>query len=218
MKLRVMLAAMLLGLPGIANAQTVIASVTSGSGTGGSDAYVGESFTTTTLIPMTNITFNLFSDFPAVTPAAFGTGFLLSQEYLGSPNGLSAATPGYLGQAPASGGLYSFGLAVTLQPATQYFFYENGLIPANSITGGAAYSGGEFYLTTDPTGDGNFGGDTGISANFLVQGFAAVPEPTTWALIGVGTLGLVCMPGERNDWPLKREWQNSQYSHQPQAP
>ncbi len=36
-----------------------------------------------------------------------------------------------------------------------------------------------------PTGNTNFG-DTGLVTQFT---FAAVPEPTTWALIGVGTLG-----------------------------
>jgi hypothetical protein len=153
------------------------------------NGFFGQSFTTVTSMPETNISFNFFSDVPATTPAAFGTGFLLSQAYLGTPADLSAATPGFLAEATASGGHYSFGAAATLQPGTQYFFYENALIPAGSISGGpSAYTGGGDFFTSG----GNFTGPfSGISSNFLVTGTPpSVPEPSTFALLAVAAVGL----------------------------
>lgn len=47
--------------------------------------YQGQSFTTVTVTPESNIAFNFFSDVPATTPYALGTGFLLSMQYLGTP-------------------------------------------------------------------------------------------------------------------------------------
>ena len=83
--------------------------------------YFGQSFTTVTLSPESNIAFNFFSNVPATTPYAVGTGFLLSMEYLGTPANLSSATPGFLGQATASGGFYTFNSSLTLFPPPNTF-------------------------------------------------------------------------------------------------
>ena len=167
----------------------VIATSTDGTLTN-QTGFFGQSFTTVTAMPETNISFNFFSDIPASTPAAFGTGFLLSQAYLGTPADLSAATPGFLAEATASGGHYSFGAAATLQPGTQYFFYENASIPAGSITGGpSAYTGGGDSYS--PSG-GNFPPPLSTAgSNFLVTGtLASVPEPSTFALLAVAAAGI----------------------------
>jgi hypothetical protein len=128
-----------------------------------SPGYSGQSFTTVTVTPESNIAFNFFSDLPATTPYALGTGFLLSMEYLGTPADLSSATPGFLGQATASGGFYTFDPSLTLLPATQYFFYENALIPGSSIIGGNVIAGGQQYLTVSANSD--FAGIE-LSSNF----------------------------------------------------
>jgi hypothetical protein len=163
----------------------IVASFTSGTALNDAAAFVGQSFTTTNLVPETNITFNFFSDVPPTTPEAVGTGFLLSQEYLGTPAALSSSTPGFLAQAAASGGEYSFGSAATLLPGTQYFLYENVHIPSGSISGGATYSGGQLYATTSSSSD--FAGEGLSTTNFLVQGSpaTAVPEPSQYVVLGV---------------------------------
>ncbi len=82
-----------------------IASNTAGSGI---DNFIpGQSFTVVAPGPVNNVVFNFFSDATATTPTAFGTGFLLSSEFLGLPSALSNATPGFLGMATAAGGFYS---------------------------------------------------------------------------------------------------------------
>src|SRR5206468_3169953 len=110
--------------------------------------------------------------------------------YLGTPANLSSATPGFLGQATASGGFYTFNPSLTLLPATQYFFYENALIPADSITGGNSYAGGQFYvaLTTNE----NFFG-LPESFNFRVTGspINGVPDSaSTFVLLLVSVVAL----------------------------
>ncbi len=164
---------------------------TSTDGTRPNDSgFFGQSFTTVTAMPETNISFNFFSDIPATTPAAFGEGFLLSQAYTGTPAALSAATTGFLAEATASGGFYSFGAAATLQPGTKYFFYENASIPAGSITGGpSAYAGGGDSFS--PNGGDFPSPGLGAGANFLVTGTpVSVPEPSTAALLAVAAAGL----------------------------
>ena len=108
--------------------------------------YWGQSFTTVTLSPVSNIAVNLFSDVPSTTPYALGTGFLLSMAYTGTPSSLSSATPGFVDQATASGGFYTFNSSLTLLPNTQYFFYENA--PLDPMPGGNHYAGGHYYYSS----------------------------------------------------------------------
>jgi hypothetical protein len=152
--------------------------------------YLGQSFTTVTLSPVSNIAFNFFLDVPATTPLALGTGFLLSMAYTGAPSSLSSATSGFLGQATASGGFYTFNSSLTLLPNTQYFFYENAL--RNQFSGGNFYAGGQGYVTF--SANTGFGG-TGASHNFRVTGSpAGVPDTgTTVSLLGFASLGLVAL-------------------------
>jgi hypothetical protein len=57
--------------------------------------------------------------------------FLLDQEYTGTPNALSASTPGFIASAAASANEYVFAPSVQLQPNTTYYF----LSPSNISTG-----------------------------------------------------------------------------------
>ncbi|MBV9241365.1 MAG: hypothetical protein JO314_05080 [Acidobacteria bacterium] len=126
--------------------------------------YWGQSFTTVPAVPETNIAFNFFSDTGSTTPSAFGTAFLLSSSYLGTPADLSPATPGYIAQANASGGFYTFP-HVTLQPGTQYWVYTNA---SAVISGGNnTYPGGTGASTGASIG--NFSTDV-VSVNFRVTG------------------------------------------------
>jgi hypothetical protein len=169
-----------------------IAENTAGPGFQGNIGCWGQSFTTVAGTPESNIAFNFFSNVPATTPYALGTGFLLSMQYLGTPANLSSATPGFLGQATASGGFYTFDSSLALSPNTQYFFYENAVIPAFSITGGSIIAGGHLYLAGSANND-FFGASS--SVNFRVTGSpAGVPDTgSTLSLLGFASLGLVAV-------------------------
>jgi uncharacterized protein with beta-barrel porin domain len=163
--------AALVALSGARAQADVVATSTGGGGSG--TFYFGQSFTTITSVPETNIHLNFYSNVPPTTPSGSGTGFILTTPYGGAPNALSPATPGFLGQGVASGGIYSFGTSVTLQPNTQYYFYENAQIFA---TGGQDYSGGGFYVST---GAGiPFSPQPFAALNFLVTGSPLAPVPS----------------------------------------
>ena len=160
-----------------------IAENTGGDGGNTFENFIGQSFTTVTVSPESNIVFNLFSEVPPTTPYAVGTGFLLSMQYTGTPSALSSATPGFLGQATASGGFYTFDPSLLLLPGTQYFFYENGFSSSGTFTGGNDYAGGQAYFTSSASS--NFVPDFGLSANFRVTGSPTngVPDSgSTWTL------------------------------------
>lgn len=126
-----------------------------------------------------NITFNWIA--PDSSAAAFGTLFVLTQEYLGTPADLSSSTPGFLGASIGiSGGAYDFAYGVKLLPSTTYWFYSNAEIPTGAITGGF---GGDLYYA--PTGADTFTLFSGAGpANFVLTG--VTPEPATISLLGLG--------------------------------
>jgi len=91
------------------------------------------------------ITFNWFSDAPGNTATAFGTLFLLGQEYLGTPQALSSSAPGFLAQSQSTAsGLYTFDPAVTLTASTRYFFYANA---SGQLSGASDVPGENLYFT-----------------------------------------------------------------------
>ena len=150
---------------------------TAGPSAGTNADFWGESFITPASSSFNNIAFTFLTSGGA--NFASGTGFLLGTEYLGTPAGLSAATPGFLDQATASGNLYTFTASITLAPATTYYFYENVSVPANTMFGGNAYAGHQLYVSS--ASGSNFSGG-GAPLNFRVTG-SPVPEPSTSALL-----------------------------------
>ena len=149
---------------------------TAGPSAGGTGFY-GENFITPASSRFNNITFTFLTTGGA--NFATGTGFLLSAEYLGPPSGLSSSTTGFLGQATASGNLYTFASGITLAPLTTYYFYENTSINAGIIFGGNSYPGHQFYFSS--ASGTNFSGQN-APLNFRVTG-NPVPEPSTAALL-----------------------------------
>jgi hypothetical protein len=158
----------------------------------GGPVFVSQSFTVLGSGSFTNIVANFFSDSPAASPLAAGTGFLLSTAYTGSAGALSSATTGYLGQAVGSGGLYSFGSSVTLVAGTQYFLLSNA---AMTLTGSNAdsYAGGSFSVSFSSSD--NFTNAPSQDAAFRISGTAASNTPdggSTLALLGLA-LGAVAV-------------------------
>src|ERR1700730_3211073 len=145
---------------------------TAGPSTGGTGFY-GENFITPASSSFDNIVFTFLTTGGA--NFATGTGFLLSAEYLGPPSGLSNSTTGFLGQATASGNLYTFASGITLAPLTTYYFYENASINAGIIFGGNSYPGHQFYFSS--ASGTNFSGQN-APLNFRVTR-SPVPEPST---------------------------------------
>lgn len=176
-------AAAALSISLIAHAST-LASDTGGPATNNA-GYFGQSFTVGGSGTFDDITFNYYTG--SLAPYAIGTGYLFSTAYTGTPTGLSSSDPGYLGSVAASGGTYSFASSLDLSAGTEYYFYADTNIPTGSISGGNTITGGANYYTTSATSDFVLEGD---SANFLVTGAAATPEPSTFALLGTGLFGL----------------------------
>lgn len=179
-------------LPGAfvsANA-SVIAQFTGGLN-GAAPLFIGQSFTTAAGGPFNDITFNFFSDTAGgTTPSGAGDLFILSQQYVGTPSGLSAATPGFLAESTGvAGGIFAFDPILTLQGNTQYFIYGDTSFLVSGDNGGG-YAGGSAFVSAGAGADyAVISGD----ANFRLSGtqvVLAVPAPATLSLVGLGLAGL----------------------------
>lgn len=154
-------------------------------------SFVGQSVTTAAVGgPWDNISFNWYDT--NLAPAAYGTLFLLSQEYLGTPAALSSSTTGYIAESVGAGGVYTFAASVTLQPGLQYFFYANAggeIAHAANIN---PYPGGDQYGVNPFSGQ--FVKFDNWDAAFLLQGTPisqGVPEPSSFLLLCSGAVGLL---------------------------
>lgn len=154
----------------------VLVQVTTGST--GTFNWAGQSVTTPVGGPFNNLRFNWYTF--SGDPTAFGTLYLLTQEYLGLPGGLGPSTPGYVGQSVSIvDNQYRFAPGVTLDGATQYWFYTDAQGSFVTSFFGSTYPGGDLYLTGVPTlpfhkaiaGPGIF-----LDANFRLEG-STVPSP-----------------------------------------
>ena len=146
-----------------------------------SGIYWGQSVITSTGGDWTDISLNFYSGSTAI---AWDDLYLLSNEYLGTPSGLSSAS-NVLGVASASGGLWSFDSSVILSSNTQYWFYTESAL-TGSLTGNNDVSGTSYYWTGSSSS--NFALATN-DINYTLTG-TAVPEPSIFALMGIGLAGI----------------------------
>jgi hypothetical protein len=85
------------------------------------------------------------------TPTAFGTLYLLKQEYLGLPRDLGPSTPGFVARSDRiENNAYIFPSTVTISGGGRYWFYTdtNGSFAGSFDTD--IYPGGDLYLTGFP--------------------------------------------------------------------
>jgi len=161
---------------------------------GPADQYVGQSVTTTPGGPFDNITFNFYSNVPATTPSANGDLFILTMEYLGAPSGLSNSTPGFLAESTGvTGDVYQFASSLTLQGATQYFFYTDQIVRVTLGVKPDGYTGGHGYVGASLATE-TFESTTGQDWNFLLSGSStavAVPEPSTAVVAAFGAVAFI---------------------------
>jgi hypothetical protein len=141
---------------------------------------VGVSLTTPTGGPWDDITFNLYA--PGGTPYAVGQIFILTEAYTGAPSALSSSTAGFFAESTSiSGGENIFSPSVTLQPSTEYWFYQDQTSPARSFLGGAGSPFGNYDTYANGT---TFQSDSAGGATFLLQGTPTLtPEPSSLLLL-----------------------------------
>jgi hypothetical protein len=174
-------------LPSVSLRAVTIAEHIGGAFEQTSTDFRGQSFTTPEGA-FNNIAFNFFSDAPATTPWAQGNAFLFSMPFSEGPTDMSSMSPGFLGEATAADGFWTFDPSMTLLGDTQYYFYMCGV--SNFITSGPGYGGGSFYIVSGGFASQPWNQNTGQSCNFRVTG-SPVPETgmTLW-LLALGVFGL----------------------------
>ena len=153
----------------------------------------GQSLTTGLGGPWNNLQFNWFDDLGA--PQAFGTLFILTQEYTGEPLDLSSATPGYVTSAvpniPGTDYVPPSPI-IELQPSTTYYFYANAHPPDPvKVATNDPLALARAYEASSP-----FVAVSGSDFAFSLTG-AVVPEPSTIALAALGFIGLIAFAWRR---------------------
>jgi hypothetical protein len=145
------------------------------AGTVGTFNWAGQSVTTPPGGPFNNIRFNWYTF--SGTPTAFGTLYVLTQEYLGLPSGLGPSTPGFVASSDSIvDNVYRFAPAVTLNGGTQYWFYTDTQGSFVTSFSESIYAGGDLYLTgvsTLPFHKAMGGPGIFLDANFTLSGAAA---------------------------------------------
>jgi len=113
----------------------------------GTENWPGQSVTIPGTGTYNNIRFSWYHYNPAGTPVAFGTLYLLTQEYLGLPSDLSSATAGYVARSEsADGGVYVFPVGTTVTGGRQYWFYSDTRGRFTNSFNKDIYLGGDAYV------------------------------------------------------------------------
>ena len=147
------------------------------AGAGGGAYFPGNSFTTPSGGPWDHIS---FSWLVGSAPRAFGSLFLFSEPYLGSPQVLITGVPPPSLMAESvstAGGVYSFAPRVTLQPGTEYFVYADAV---GTVSFGPANPGEGGYAAWVQSGVNARYDATGLIHGYRLSGeLTAVPEPSS---------------------------------------
>ena len=122
------------------------------SGQVGTFNWVGQSFVVPESGAYSDLRFNFYSFQKA--PVAFGNLYLLTQEYLGPPAGLSSSSPGFVARSESTGdGVYTFASSVVINGGAKYWVYTDtqgsfaGSFDTDIFPGGDMYVSG---IRTNP--------------------------------------------------------------------
>jgi hypothetical protein len=116
------------------------------SGQVGTFNWVGQSFVVSESGSYSDLRFNFYTF--QKTPVAFGNLYLLTQEYLGVPTGLSPSTPGFVARSESTaGGVYTFASSIAINGGTRYWAYTDtqGSFAGSFDTD--IFPGGDMYVT-----------------------------------------------------------------------
>ena len=157
----------------------------------GGSGYEGHSFTTGAGGSYNSLTFSWLA-VDGTTHLAAGRLFLLTQEYLGPPSGLSSATPGFIAESISiDSSAYVFASTVTIGPSTQYWVYMDGTA---SLAGGGytfrdPFAGGKAYEQFNSANGNYFNNGASLDFAFELSG-NSVPEPSSLAFLSLASAGL----------------------------
>ena|SRR5918993_1240845 len=120
------------------------------SGETGTFNWVGQSFVVPESGSFGDLRFNFYTFRKA--PVAFGSLFLLTQEYLGVPGALSAATPGFVARSESiDDGVYVFNTSAAITGGTKYWVYTDAQGSFAGSFDTDIYAGGDMYVTGFPS-------------------------------------------------------------------
>jgi hypothetical protein len=126
-----------------------LADVTAG-GTG-TDNRPGQSVTIPGEGAYAHLRFNWYHYNPKDTPVAYGTLYLLSQEYLGPPTDLGPSTPGFIARSESiEDGHYVFPASAKVEGGKKYWFYADTRGQYAGSFNTDIYAGGDGYVATMP--------------------------------------------------------------------
>jgi len=118
----------------------------------GTDNWAGQSVTVPGTGTYNNLRFNWYHYNPAGMPVAFGTLYLLAQEYVGLPSDLGPGTPGLVARSETvKDGQYIFPAAVTVTGGKRYWLYSDTRGRLTTGFNKDTYAGGDLYVTGFPT-------------------------------------------------------------------
>jgi hypothetical protein len=120
------------------------------SGGVGTDNWAGQSLTVPGTGRYNNLAFNWYAYWEPVkgSPVAFGTLYLLNEEFLGLPGDLSTSTAGFVARSrPAAGGQYLFEPGVTIAAGVRYWFYADTRGRFSTGFFEDTFPGGDLYVT-----------------------------------------------------------------------
>jgi hypothetical protein len=117
-------------------------------GSVGTENWAGQSFTIPGTGRYDNLRFNWYHYNPRGESVAFGTAYLLTEEYLGIPGHLGESTPGFVARSERiSDGQYIFPPSATVTGGTKYWIYTDGRGRFTSSFNTDIYPGGDMYVT-----------------------------------------------------------------------
>ena len=114
----------------------------------GTDNWPGQSVTIPGTGSYNTLRFSWYHYNPAGTPKAFGTLYLLTQEYSGIPADLSPSTPGFVARSETiKDNQYVFPSGTTVLGGTRYWFYSDTRGQFTGSFNKDIYPGGDLYTT-----------------------------------------------------------------------